>query len=103
MRQICVWEYANSVGNTELWWDYSIKWNENCVLTEDAWKNFTQECSFTQMQDLDESLLKNVVECIMDSGGYEPDGGRNTKLDEAIKLSEESGISQKPVIPRLVL
>ncbi len=85
MRQICIWEYSDA-----LWWDYSIKWNENCFLTDNPSDTFNKNCSFTQLNALDENAWEDVGKCVNISGGAAYEGGTNFYFEEALRLVQIS-------------
>ncbi len=74
-----------------------MKWDENCLQTEDNSKTFNIDCSRSQMDALDEKIWPWVKECIMNSGGYAYEGGVNTKLEAAAVLRDKVGVYALPV------
>lgn len=95
LRQICLFQYLNSTGNTLKWWDYTVQFDTICG--EQNEKSWTPSCSRTIMTQLGIDP-EPVFKCVKDSGGSDMLGGENTLLKAALDLKLNRGIFFLPTI-----
>eukprot|EP01084_Bolivina_argentea_P154670 269578_1 len=101
LRSLCVREYViDSKSEYMLWWNYTLLWNQNCGISTTSTQHFTANCSFLQMDILDNTgtLKTFVTNCIVSSGGYGYTNGINTLLEAEIKLGSDSSIDMIPMM-----
>eukprot|EP01084_Bolivina_argentea_P182922 315715_1 len=103
LRSLCVWEYdkqQRGIMDDIMWWDYAVLWDENCGVYSNSSNNFHVNCSYLQMNKLDNTggLATFVYNCINQSGGYGYHSGDNSILRSETKLKYNSSIYALPMV-----
>jgi len=93
LRQVCVYNYANSSKNFDLWWEYVNKFQTDCASDTST---FTISCSDTVLNHF--GIKSQVDTCIANSGGYGDYDEVNTLIAEEITERRDKGVYLMPTV-----
>lgn len=93
LRQLCLWNYLNTTGSTELWWEFVEQFDVYCTTNDQLYSDQCVNNILTGLK-VDPAI---IVKCMTDAGGI--DGNSvNTLLDAQIRLSRDRGLFLIPSI-----
>ena len=95
LRQMCVFKIATAANKIIWWWRYAEEFYADCVKKAD----FTKECSEAAMKKVSGLAVKDVAQCVKDSGGadYHADV-ENSLIEHEMRLARLDGIYDLPTV-----
>lgn len=93
LRQICIYQHANSTSNPQLWWDYVAQFAATCT----GKGTLTEACSSAVMLKVGVDAVA-VGSCVTSSGGSDYEGSVNKLLEAQIARSHKYGVAITPAI-----
>jgi len=98
VRQLCLFKQLSGSKIGEIrWWHYISDFAMNCTQTTTTEHPYSEDCSRRVHESLGLDWSKTMA-CVTNSGGYATHGGKNTILEEELKLRGKLEIQKLPTL-----